>query len=464
MIHEKREMDMSEKTQDSKFIQMTQTPVEALICRMAIPTIISNLITTLYNMADTFYIGKLSTSASGAVGIVFSVMAIIQAVGFFFGQGSGNNISKELGRQQTEQAEKLAAIGFFSAIGGGVLITIFGLLFLKPLTLALGSTETILPYAMDYLKFILLGAPYMTASLVLNNQLRFEGNAFYGMIGLTAGAVLNIVLDPIFIFVFDMGISGAALATIISQFVSFCLLLYGCNNASGGVPIRFKNFKPSWFYYKTIAVGGTPSLCRQSIAGFAMIFLNTAAKPYGDAAIAAMAIVSRITNFTNSVLLGFGQGFQPVCGFNYGAKLYERVKKGFWFCVKVGTIFLAVLSALEFILAPRFIELFRKGDPEVLRIGTTALRYQCITFALSAWVIISNMMMQTTGKVFRASFMGLARQGVFLIPLVIILPNFIGLLGIQLAQPVADCIAFALCVPLQYSLLREMNEAEKKGI
>lgn len=451
---------MSENKSDNKFIQMTQTPVESLICRMAVPTIISNLITTFYNMADTFFIGKISTSASGAVGIVFSVMAIIQAVGFFFGQGSGNNISRELGKQQTEQAGKLASIGFFSAIGGGMLITVFGLIFLKPLTLALGSTETILPYAMDYLKFILLGAPYMTASLVLNNQLRFEGNAFYGMIGLTTGALLNIILDPIFIFVFDMGISGAALATILSQFVSFCLLLRGCNKASGGVPIRLKNFKPSFAYYKMIAVGGTPSLCRQGIAGFAMIFLNTAAKPYGDAAIAAMAIVSRLTNFTNSVLLGFGQGFQPVCGFNYGAKLYGRVKKGFWFCVKGGTIFLAGLSILEFILAPQLIELFRKGDPEVLRIGTTALRYQCITFTLAAWVIISNMMMQTTGKVFRASFMGLARQGVFLIPLVMILPNFLGIKGIQLAQPVADCIAFALCVPLQYSLLRELNKEE----
>ncbi|MEG0812486.1 MAG: MATE family efflux transporter [Clostridium sp.] len=447
----------SADNRDSKFIQMTQTPVESLICRMAVPTIISNLISTFYNMADTFYIGKISTSASGAVGIVFSVMAVIQAVGFFFGQGSGNNISKELGKQQINRAEKLAAIGFFSALIGGTLIAVVGLLFLRPLTLALGSTETILPYAMDYLKFILLGAPYMTASLVLNNQLRFEGNAFYGMIGLTTGAILNIILDPIFIFVFHMGISGAALATILSQFVSFCLLLRGLNKASGSVPIRFKNFRPSFSYYKMIAIGGTPSLCRQSIAGLAMIFLNTAARPYGDAAIAAMAIVSRITNFTNSVLLGFGQGFQPVCGFNYGAKLYDRVKKGFWFCVKGGTIFLAVLSTIEFILAPQLIELFRKGDPEVLRIGTTALRFQCVTFSLAAWVIISNMMMQTTGKVFRASFMGLARQGIFLIPLVIILPMFLGIRGIQLAQPIADCIAFALCVPLQYSLLKELD-------
>ena len=452
---------MNSSNLDQKFIQMTQTPVERLIFSLAVPTIISNLITTFYNMADTFYIGKLSTSASGAVGVVFPIMAIIQAVGFFFGQGSGNNISKELGKQRTDRAEHLASIGFFSALIGGTAILVFGLLFLKEISLLLGATDTILPYAMDYLKFILLGAPYMTAALVLNNQLRFEGNAFYGMIGLTTGAILNIILDPVFIFVFHMGISGAALATILSQFVSFCMLFIGSRKAGGSVPIRLKNFKPSFSYYKIIASGGTPSLCRQSIAGIAMICLNTAANPYGDAAIAAMAIVSRITNFTNSVLLGFGQGFQPVCGFNYGAKLFERVKKGFWFCVKVGTLFLLALSAIEFFAAPWIIELFRKGDPQVLSIGTTALRFQCFTFFLAAWVMISNMMMQTTGKVFRASFMGLARQGIILIPVVTVLPGFLGILGIQLAQPIADCISFALCVPLQYSLLREMDREEQ---
>lgn len=445
---------------DAKFIRMTQTPVQRLICMLAVPTIISNLITTFYNMADTFFIGKINTSASGAVGIAFSMMAGIQAVGFFFGQGSGNNISRLLGRQQLDQAERLAATGFFSALIGGLCIAVAGLCFLRPLSLFLGSTETILPYAMDYLRYILIGAPYMAASLVLNNQLRFEGSAFYGMIGLTTGALLNIVLDPIFIFVLDMGISGAALATIISQFVSFCLLLWGVNRA-GNVPIRIRNFTPNLHFYKMITNGGLPSLCRQGIAGVAVICLNTAARPFGDAAIAAMAIVSRITNFTNSVLIGFGQGFQPVCGFNYGARLYDRVKTGFWFCVRFGTIFLIVLSAAEFLFAPHLIQLFRKGDAQVLQIGTTALRFQCLTFFLAAWVVISNMMMQTSGKMFRATFMGLARQGVFLIPLVLILSQMMGLFGIQIAQPCADILSFGVSLPLQFSLFREMNREQQ---
>ncbi len=448
-----------EQNLDTKYLQMTRTKIEPLICRLAVPTIISNLITTFYNMADTFFIGKINTSASGAVGVAFSAMAIIQAVGFFFGQGSGNNISRELGRQHTERAEKLAAIGFYSALIAGGIILVLGLAFLEPLALVLGSTDTILPYTKDYLQYILIGAPWMTASLVLNNQLRFEGSAFYGMVGLTAGAVLNIALDPLLIFVFDMGISGAALATILSQLVSFCLLYLGLRRG-GNVRIRLRNFRPSWSYFRTIANGGLPSLCRQGVASVAILCLNTAAKPFGDAAIAAMGIVSRIANFTNSVLIGFGQGFQPVCGYNYGAGLYSRVRRGFWFCVKITAGFLVVLSVAEYLFAPALVELFRKGDPDVTRIGLTALRLQCLSFPLSSWITMSNMMMQTTGKAVRASLLGIARQGIFLIPLVLILPPLIGVLGIQLAQPVSDFLTFLLSVPLQCGLLRQMRREE----
>ena len=449
------------RTADSsdKFLRMTRSPVEPLICRLAVPTIISCLVTTFYNVADTYFIGKINTSASAAVGVSFSLMAVIQAIGFFFGQGSGNNISRELGKQHGHEAEILASVGFFSALIAGAVITVTGLLLLEPLAEMLGSTETILPYSTAYMRLILIGAPWMTASFVLNNQLRFEGSAFYGMIGLVSGAVLNITLDPLLIFTFDMGISGAALATIISQFVGFTLLFCGCRFA-GNVPIRLRNFRPSFQVYRMIANGGTPSLCRQGIVCIAVICLNTAAKPFGDAAIAAMAIVSRITHFTNFALIGFGQGFQPVCGFNYGARLYDRVRRAFWFCVKVTAVFLLVLSVVEFIAAPWLIELFRKGDPEVTRIGSVALRLQCLTFPLAAWVTISNMMLQTTGKMFRASFLGLARQGVFLIPFVLLLPPVTGVLGVQAAQPVADLISFAISIPLQCSLLREMRREE----
>ena len=311
---------MDEK-QAQKFHEMTEAPVGRLVCRLAAPCIISMLVTAFYNMADTFFVGMLkSPSATGAVGVVFSLMAIIQAVGFFFGHGSGNFISRELGKQHMEEAENMAATGFFSALAAGILICLLGQLFLTPLATLLGSTPTILPYSRAYLRIILFGAPWMTASLVLNNQLRFQGSAAYAMVGITSGAVLNIALDPIMIFWMDLGVAGAAWATIISQFISFCLLLAGCARG-GNLRIRISKVQLKPAYYVMIVKGGLPSLGRQGLASVATICLNQAAGPYGDTAIAAMGIVQRITMFGGSAMIGFGQGFQPVCGFNYGAGL-----------------------------------------------------------------------------------------------------------------------------------------------
>ncbi len=444
------------QTADEKFREMTETPVRSLILSLSVPTVISNLISTLYNAADTFFVGQISTSASAAVGVALSLQAIIQAIGFFFGQGSGNNMSRRLGAHDEKTAEILASTGFFSALILSALVTLLGLLFLRPLSIFLGSSETILPYAMDYMFWILLSAPFMAVSLVLNNQLRFEGNSFYSMIGLTTGGILNLFLDPLFIFVFGLGISGAAIATAISQVVSF-IILFILSERIGTVKIRPRSFRPSLRILGTITNGGLPSLCRQSVASVAMIALNNAALPYGDAAIAAMAIVNKIGNFTNSILIGVGQGYQPVCGYNYGAKLYIRVKEGFWFCVKLMSFVLLALSVIEFIWATPIVGFFRKGDPEVIAIGDIALRLRCFTLPLSSWLIISNMLLQTTGKMWRASILGFARQGLMLIPLVLILPPLIGIWGIQIAQPFADIIAFAISIPMTTGILRELN-------
>ena len=449
-------MDTFENKQERKFHQMTETPVGRLICRLALPCIVSMLITSFYNMADTYFVGMLdSNSATGAVGVVFSLMAVIQAVGFFYGHGSGNYISRELGSHHTEKASKMASTGFFFALLSGAVICILGLIFLEPLAYLLGSTETILPYAKSYLRIILIGAPWMTASLVLNNQLRFQGSAAYGMIGITIGAVLNIALDPLFIFVFHMGIAGAALATIISQFVSFCTLLIQCTKG-GNIAIHFSNFAPKWYYFRLIVQGGLPSLGRQGLASLSTICLNRAAGPYGDAAIAAMSVVQRIAMFGGSAMIGFGQGFQPVCGFNYGAKLYERVKQGFWFCVKVSALFLLCVSALGAFFSPQLIALFR-DDPQVIAFGTTALRLQCLTFPLLSWVVMSNMMTQAIGKTVPATFLAVARQGLFFIPTVLILPLFLDFFGVQITQSISDILSFLCAVPLQLHVMQEMN-------
>lgn len=444
-------------TQEEKFQMMTTAPIPGLIGKMAVPTIISMLITSFYNMADTFFVSKIDTSATAAVGVVFPVMAVIQALGFFFGHGSGNSISRRLGAKDTESAGQLASIGFFSALLCGFLVMLLGTVFLRPLSLALGSTDTILPYTMDYLGIILLGAPYMTAQLVLNNQLRFQGNAFYAMIGITSGGILNIFLDPLFIFVFDMGVAGAAWATIISQLISFILLLIG-QRVSKCVPIRLHSVKKLPRNLRIIAGGGLPSLFRQGLGSIAILALNWAAHPYGDAAIAAMSIVSRITQFASSALIGFGQGFQPVCGFNYGAKQYDRVREAFWFCVKVATLALLVIAAAGIFFAAPLISLFRKEDLDVISIGAAALSLQCMALPLTGWVIMNNMMTQTIGKTFRASVLAAARQGIFFLPAILLLPAFFGIRGIELAQPVADIFSFLLAIVLNRSVMKELKQ------
>lgn len=447
-------------SQDEKYQMMTESPIPGLIGRLAVPTIISMLITSFYNMADTFFVGRVGTSATAAVGVAFPIMAIIQALGFFCGHGSGNSISRRLGSKDSGAAEQLAATGFFLALFLGFAVMVLGLVFLKPLCILLGSTDTILPYTEEYLGIILIGAPYMTAQLVLNNQIRFQGNAFYSMIGITAGAVLNIVLDPLFIFVFHMGIAGAALATILSQFVSFVMLLAGIR-ISKCIPIRFRNISLSKDRLREIMGGGLPSLFRQGLGSVATMTLNIAANPYGDAAIAAMSIVSRITMFAGSALIGFGQGFQPVCGFNYGAKKFGRVREAFWFCIKVSTVVLFFLSIGGMLLSGHLIGIFR-DDADVIRIGTTALRFQCLTFTLNGWIIMNNMMMQTMGKTVYASILASARQGLFFIPALLILPRLFGLLGIQGAQAAADLCTVVITTILCRIVMRQMRTEEQE--
>ena len=443
--------------QMEKYRQMTEPPVSKLICKLAVPCIISMLVTSFYNMADTYFVGQLkSNAATGAVGVVFSMMAIIQAVGFFFGQGSGNYISRELGKKNYQEASNMAATGFFSAMGAGLIICILGQIFLEPLAYLLGSTPTILPYTEEYLRVILIGAPWMTASLVLNNQLRFQGSASYAMVGIVTGAIVNIALDPLLIFVLDMGVAGAGWATIVSQFISFCLLLRGCSKGSN-IQIRVRNYQFKWHYFAMIFQGGLPSLARQSLASIATICLNHAAQPFGDAAIAAMGVVQRIMMFGASTMLGFGQGFQPVCGFNFGAGLYHRVKEGFWFCVKTSLVIMITVGALGFIFAPTLVSLFR-DDPEVIAIGSKALRFQCITFCGQSWIVMANMMEQSMGRTVPATFLSVARQGLFFTPLVLILSATLGLLGIQMAQAVSDLLTLICAIPIHLHVMRSLPD------
>lgn len=446
-----------DEIQDEKFRRMTETPVSRLISRLAVPTIISMLITSIYNMADTYFVSQIGTSASAAVGIVFSLMAIIQAVGFTLGMGSGNLVSRKLGQRDRETALRAASVGFFTALGAGLLIAVLGLLFLDGLVRLLGATETIYPYAKDYAQYILLGAPYMTATFVLNNQLRSQGSAFFAMIGITAGGVLNMALDPIFIFGLDLGIGGAAIATILSQLISFCILLFFSLGRNGNIPVSLRYFKPSFELYAEIIRVGIPSFYRQGLASLSAVLLNVYAGPFGDAAIAAMTIVSRVMMFIGSALIGFGQGFQPVCGFNFGAKRYDRVLDAFWFCLKVALVALCIFAVVFFLGAPAILTLFRKGDLEVIQIGSAAMRFQCLLLPTTGWVIMQNMLLQSIGDGKSASILAMSRQGLFFIPVIMVLPSMIGVLGVQLCQPIADICTFCLALYVGIRKLKELS-------
>jgi putative MATE family efflux protein len=350
----------------------------------------------------------------------------------------------------------MAATGFFSALFAGALLAILGTIFLDPLVRLLGATDTILPFGREYLRFILIGAPFMMCSLMQNNLLRYQGSSFYGMIGMVSGALINVGLDPLFIFVFHMGIGGAALATCISQFISFSVLVV-VSNKKDNVRIQFKYFSPTLANYREIVRGGLPSLARQGIASVSGICMNNLAGAYGDVVIAAIAIVQRVFMMAASLVAGIGQGFQPVCGFNYGAKLYARVKQGFRFSLTIMSIPLIPLSILGFIFAPQIVALFRADDPLLIEIGARAFRFHCFTIPLLGWVTINSMMMQTTGKAFKASLLAVARQGLFMIPLLFLLSPFFGINGILVCQPLSDLGTFIVAIPLSISVFREMK-------
>jgi len=442
---------------DAQYIKMTQRPIGRLITSLAIPTIISMLVTSIYNMADTFFVSRIGTSASAAVGIVFSLMAIIQAAGFTIGMGSGSWISRLLGMHRTEEANKVASSGFFMSIFLGILLTIFGVIFIDPLMQILGATDTILPYAKAYASYILLAAPIMMASFVLNNILRSEGKAKFAMIGIATGGILNCGLDPLFIFAFRMGIAGAAVATALSQLVSFIILLAVFLKGRTIVKIGAGRMAKRPDTYLRIIKNGLPSFCRQGLASVSTVALNVSAAFYGDAAVAAMTIVTKIFMFIFSIILGIGQGYQPVVGYNYGAKKMGRVREAFFFTLKTNVAVMTTCAIAGYLAAPTLIRLFIASDPEVIRIGTVALRAQCLAMPLMPLGVMCNMTFQSIGKSWTATILSAARQGIFFLPLILALPGFFGLLGVQITQPLADFCTFLFCIPFILRFFRELK-------
>ena len=451
---------MTEKAKMTQYEKMTATPIPRLIATLSVPTIISMLVTNIYNLVDTAFVGRLGTSASGAVGIVFGFMAIIQAFGFMFGQGSGSIISRALGAKDTETASRTVSTGCFGSFMCGAAITVIGFLYIDRIVIALGSTETIAPYAKTYISFILAAAPFMAMSFTMNNILRYEGKAALGMIGLMTGAILNMAGDPILMFAMHMGIAGAGLSTCLSQIVSFGILLgmFMTNRTES----RLSLSNVSWHDISlpaNIMATGFPSLLRQGLNSFTTVLLNTNAAVYGDAAVAAMSIVSRISFFVISIGLGIGQGFQPVSGFNYGAKKYRRLRQGYKTTIIMMTCVILIGASIVLLNLENMIGLFR-DDPEVIGIGTRALKLQMFSLICLPPCMSTEMLYQSTGRRMGATLLSALRNGLIFIPALLILTQLRGLSGIQEAQPVAQVLALPLTVLLGWMFFRKLPDED----
>ena len=454
-----------------RFTYMTETPVPKLIKQLAIPTVISMLVTGIYNTADTYFVGRIpdiAIQATAAVGIVFPVMAVIQAFGFLFGHGSGNFLSRMLGAGKKKEANEMASTGFLLAISLGLLAAILGNLFIDDLVSLLVSDDvsaSTIEMTKSYAGIILFGAPFMMGQFVVNNQLRFQGSAMYAMVGLVSGAVMNIILDPILILGMGLGVKGAAIATVAGQITSFFILLISSRKGEN-IRLSVKNIRINGYYVLEIINGGIPSLFRQGLAAIATTLLNrTAGELGGDAAISGMSITTRVMMLLISALIGFGQGYQPVCSFNYGAGKKERVREGFFFCVKWGTIFLAALGIICFVFAPGIIELFINDSEntdinmrmQVINVGQTALRCQAAILPINAFIVMTNMMLQSMGKGIKASITASARNGLFFIPAILILPVFLDLTGVEITQSVADVLTLLMSIPFAVQELKKLK-------
>lgn len=445
---------MAKSSAETEYRRMTESPVFGLVVKLSLPTTFSMLITSIYNIADTYFVSSLGNEATGAVGVVYAVQSIIQAIGYGFGMGAQSLISRKLGEKKSDEANLYATAGFIGSFIMGLVIMILGLVNLPFSMHLFGATDAALPLACDYGRIILIGAPVFCSSFVFNNILRAEGKATLSMVGLCSGGLINIALDALFIFYFNMGVAGAALATVISQAFSFVLLMFffifGKTVVKINVFGRGRKLSDYWIVFRT----GLPTVFRQSLGSLATTLLNVAVRPYGDAAMSAVSIANKIYMMLRSMLIGVGQGFQPVAGYNFGAKLYKRVRKSFNAAIVLGTVYGVTAAIILGVFAENIMGLFRPGDLEVIQIGSTMLRYLCVPLLVLGYSTFVNQFYQSLGFVAPATFLASCRQGIFFVPIILVMPVVLGLTGIQTAQALADVLTFLVSIPFHIMILK----------
>ena len=449
-------------TEEKQFILMTKTPMGKLIASLAVPTVISTLVTAIYNITDTFYVAHLGASAAGAVGIVFSLMGLIQALGMGVGMGAASLISRRLGERNQDAASKYLSSAFFFGIGIGCTICVLGHINLDGLMRLLGSTETILPYAHDYATYILRAAPFMCGAFVLNTALRSEGKAFFAMIGLGTGTLLNVGVAPLFIFVFNWGISGAAIAVWICQTISLLILLSFYLRGKSVCSLSFKRVSFQLIDYWDLIRLGFPTTLRQGCASLAMALLNAQAALFGDVAVAAISITMKIYMGVRGIVLGIGQAMQPVAGYNHGAKLYDRVRQSFWVTTRAGTTLCLLFAIIFYIWAEPVVAIFKTGNPEVIRLGVETLHFFCIAMPFLAYSTYVNQLLQILGQSKSAMFLAACRQGIMFVPLIFILPHYFGRTGVEATQAGADILTFFVSIPFLVYFFRSYDRLQTK--
>ena len=450
-------MEPESELQKKQFGKMTTEPVGKLLFTLSVPTIISMMVTNIYNLVDTAFVGTLGTSESGATGIVFGYMAILQAVAFMCGQGAGSIMSRKLGARDIEEATKYSSTGFFLSFVLGLVMAVLSLVFMKPLLYLLGSTETIAPYAGTYIFYILLSAPFFTSSLTMNNLFRYEGKAKFGTIGLMIGAVINIFGDIILMFGLKLGIAGAGISTAVSQIISFSILLSMFLRRKTQTRISIKYVARDWKTVWNIIATGFPSLLRQALNSIAAVLLNKTAGVYGDETVAAMSIVSRISFFPMAVAIGIGQGFQPISSFNFGANKKNRVRKAFWTALAGEECVLTLISVPIYIFAGTLVQQLR-DDPQVIELGIRALRLMCVGQLFVPLTMMVEMGFQSIGEKMLASFGSCLRSGLLFIPTLLILKRARGMSGVQEAQPLSFVLTFIVCLFLCRIYLKQVKE------
>ena len=455
-------MKDSQARQDQRRLLLLNEPVSRVIPKMAIPTIVAFLINSIYSLADTYFVSSLGTNATAAVSVNASLDQLIMMCGSMLAVGANSYIARLLGQGDEKKASRVLSTAFFSAFTIGALLMLFGSIFMTPMVRLLGATPTCEAYSIDYATYVLLAAPFMASNFVMNQCLRSEGSATLSMIGMGFGGILNCVLDPIFIFGMEMGVAGASLATAISKIVSFSILIFPYLTRRSLLHLSIRNFRPSWDILKEIVTVGSSSMFRSGLAVVSAIMLNKLAGDISDSVLAGIGVCTKIMMFPFSIILGFGNGFQPVAGFNWGAKRYDRVRESYRFCSRVSLIGAAIMAVVLTLGSDWIIVKFAGTDPEMRRIGNICMITQCIALPIHSWVAVVNMLCAGLGNAKGALALSTARQGSCFIPILYPLTWVFGAYGIASVQALADILSLALAVPIAICMTKKIKAAQNQ--